>query len=135
MYRYCEESSVLWWGNTSTGLTFLHDEKKIRWSRGAAHPIVCNLSTMSRKVGDPVSSDFSTPYEKFVPKTVKASQHIPTYFVVCRSFSHKCLTSELGYFCSKTAPIPRDEASVVICNSAFGSGSAKTGGFNMASLN
>ncbi|GFY09272.1 hypothetical protein TNCV_775471 [Trichonephila clavipes] len=45
-----------------------------------------------------------------------------------------CLTSELGYFYSKTSPMPRDEASVVICSSAFGSGSAKTGGFNMASL-
>ncbi|GFW46512.1 hypothetical protein TNCV_4811991 [Trichonephila clavipes] len=31
--------------------------------------------------------------------------------------------------------MPRDEASVVICNSAFGSGSAKTGGFNMAKHN
>ncbi|GFX44677.1 uncharacterized protein TNCV_4441821 [Trichonephila clavipes] len=41
---------------------------------------------------------------------------------------------ELGYFCSKTAPMPRDEASILICNSAFGSGSAKTGGFNMAFL-
>ncbi|GFW83660.1 hypothetical protein TNCV_856241 [Trichonephila clavipes] len=82
----------------------------------------------------PALLDFSTPYEKSVPETVKASQHIRTYFVVCRSFSHKCLTSGLGYVCSKTATILQDEAPVVICNSAFGSGSAKTGGFNMASL-
>ncbi|GFS81468.1 hypothetical protein TNCV_896071 [Trichonephila clavipes] len=47
---------------------------------------------------------------------------------------YKGLTSELGYFCSKTAPMPREEASVVICNSAFWSGRAKTGGFNMAFL-
>ncbi|GFT38573.1 putative DD41D transposase [Trichonephila clavipes] len=39
----------------------------------------------------PALLDFSTPYEKFVPKTVKASQHIRTHYVVCQSFSHKCI--------------------------------------------
>ncbi|GFW51717.1 hypothetical protein TNCV_1186491 [Trichonephila clavipes] len=78
------------------------------------------------------SKKFNAVYIAKISKTV-------ALYLDCEGFNffekkYKGLTSELGYFCSKTAPMPRDEASVVICNSAFGSGSAKTGGFNMAFL-